>query len=163
MKPQFEGELERPRALLPPCILLLLAEAPGHGYELMDRLKPLGFDWDGPGPIYRELRALEAANLVTSAWSVPKAGPVPRVYELTSSGREALERSAAAMAELQALTGQYLARLGALRSPASSPASLPASSTPLATEAPPSRGAVHAAATAEAPPSRRRRPRRRDS
>ncbi len=87
MAEHFDGDLGPPRALLAPCLLLLLAESPGHGYELMERLKPLGFDWNGPGPIYRELRALEAANLVTSAWSAPKAGPVPRVYELTPAGR----------------------------------------------------------------------------
>lgn len=40
-----EGEIAHPRALISPCLLLLLAEAPGHGYELMERLKPLGFDW----------------------------------------------------------------------------------------------------------------------
>ncbi len=110
MAEHFDGELGPPRALLAPCILLLLAESPGHGYELMERLKPLGFDWNGPGPIYRELRALEAADLVTSAWSAPKAGPVPRVYELTGAGREALERSAAGITELQGLIAQYLAR-----------------------------------------------------
>jgi len=91
-------------------MLLLLAESPGHGYELMERLKPLGFDWNGPGPIYRELRSLEAAGLVSSAWSAPKAGPVPRVYELTAAGHQALERSAAGIADLQALIAQYLSR-----------------------------------------------------
>ena len=110
MAEHFDGELGPPRALLAPCMLLLLAESPGHGYELMERLKPLGFDWNGPGPIYRELRSLEAAGLVSSAWSAPKAGPVPRVYELTAAGHRALERSAAGIADLQALIAQYLSR-----------------------------------------------------
>ena len=110
MAEHLEGELGPPRALLAPCILLLLAESPGHGYQLMERLKPLGFDWNGPGPIYRELRSLEAANLVASAWSVPKAGPVPRVHELTPAGRKALERSAAGITDLQQLIAEYLAR-----------------------------------------------------
>ncbi len=110
MNAQFEGELSPPRALLPPCLLLLLAEAPGHGYQLMERLKPLGFEWKGPGPIYRELRELEEAGLVTSAWMTPTAGPVPRVYELTEAGREALDRSGGAMRDLQAMTCEYLAR-----------------------------------------------------
>lgn len=67
--------MRRPRELLPPALLLLLAEAPGHGYELMERLKPLGFEWNGPGPIYRELRSLEAAGLITSSWAVGSTGP----------------------------------------------------------------------------------------
>lgn len=62
MANHFETEMGRPRELLAPSLLLLLAEAPGHGYELMDRLRPLGFDWGGPGPIYRELRTLEDAG-----------------------------------------------------------------------------------------------------
>jgi len=110
MGEHFDGEVGRPRALLGPCLLLLLAESPDHGYQLMERLKPLGFDWNGPGPIYRELRALEAANLLRSSWSPPKSGPVPRVYEITAAGREALERCAAGIVELRGLTAEYLAR-----------------------------------------------------
>lgn len=123
MAERLDGEPGPPRSLLTPCLLLLLAESPDHGYKLMERLKPLGFDWNGPGPIYRELRAMEAANLVTSAWSPPKAGPVPRVYELTSAGREALERSAAGIIELRGLTAEYLARFrrATSRPPASPP------------------------------------------
>lgn len=119
MAERVEGEAGPPRPLLTPCLLLLLAESPDHGYRLMERLKPLGFDWNGPGPIYRELRALEAAKLVTSAWSPPKAGPVPRVYELTSAGREALERSAAGITELRVLTAEYLARYRKVTTPSS--------------------------------------------
>lgn len=106
----FESDVAHPRALLAPCLLLLLAEAPGHGYELMERLKPLGFDWGGPGPIYRELRALETAELVASAWSAPRAGPVPRVYELTHTGRQSLDRCAANVINLTGLLNQFLGR-----------------------------------------------------
>lgn len=114
MAHDFESEVTHPRALLAPCLLLLLAEAPGHGYELMERLKPLGFDWGGPGPIYRELRALENAGLVASAWSAPRAGPVPRVYELTAEGRTALDRCAGNVVGLTALLEQFLRRQRAL-------------------------------------------------
>jgi DNA-binding PadR family transcriptional regulator len=110
----FEADVAHPRALLAPCLLLLLAEAPGHGYELMERLKPLGFDWGGPGPIYRELRSLENAGLVASAWSAPRAGPVPRVYELTKEGRKSLDRCADNVVELTKLLSQFLGRHQAL-------------------------------------------------
>jgi PadR family transcriptional regulator PadR len=110
----FEGDVAHPRALLAPCLLLLLAESPGHGYELMERLKPLGFDWGGPGPIYRELRSLENAGLVASAWSAPRAGPVPRVYELTAEGRKSLDRCADNVVELSGLLTQFLGRHRAL-------------------------------------------------
>lgn len=113
----FESDVAHPRALLAPCLLLLLAEAPGHGYELMERLKPLGFDWGGPGPIYRELRALEAGELVASAWSAPRAGPVPRVYELTDAGKEALDRCAANVVDLSGLLKHFLGRHKAVAAP----------------------------------------------
>lgn len=106
----LEGKTAHPRALISPCLLLLLAEAPGHGYELMERLKPLGFDWGGPGPIYWELRALESAGMVASAWSAPRAGPVPRVYEITGEGRGALDRCADKMVELAGLLNQFRSR-----------------------------------------------------
>ncbi len=81
MENHFEIEMRRPRELLAPSILLLLAESSGHGYELMERLRPLGFDWGGPGPIYRELRSVEDAGLVTSDWFVGQSAPGRRVYE----------------------------------------------------------------------------------
>lgn len=133
MTDDFETEIGRPREFLAPCLLLLLAESPGHGYELMERLKPLGFDWNGPGPIYRELRSLEAAGLVRSSWFVGQAGPGRRVYEITPSGRKFLDRSIAAVAGLQGLIDEYLARFRALtaRSPVSSPAAPPPQAQPV--------------------------------
>ncbi len=114
MANDLEAGVAHPRALLPPCLLLLLAEAPGYGYELMERLKPLGFDWGGPGPIYRELRAMESTGLVASAWSTPRAGPVPRVYELTMDGRASLDRCAGNVMVLETLLSQFLGRHCAL-------------------------------------------------
>jgi PadR family transcriptional regulator, regulatory protein PadR len=109
MANDFAAGLAPPRAFLAPCLLLVLAESPGHGYELAERLKPLGFDWNGPARVYRALRSLEAAGLVKSDW-VPTSGAVPRVYELTPDGQRALQCSAADMIELHGLVTQYLAR-----------------------------------------------------
>lgn len=95
-------EAARPRGLLGPCILLLLAEAPRHGYQLIGPLKAFGFDWGGPGLIYQELRKLFSAGLVRSSWEQP-GGPARRVYEPTETGMTSLAdyiRSAAEEAEL---------------------------------------------------------------
>jgi len=111
----IESDAARPSALVVPWLLLLLAEAPGHGYELTKRLQLLGFDWGGgPGPIYRELRRMEDNGSVASAWLMPRTGPVPRVYELTSDGREALDRCANNVVELSALLEEFLSRHKAL-------------------------------------------------
>lgn len=117
MANHFETEMARPRELLAPSLLLLLAESPGHGYELMERLRPLGFDWGGPGPIYRDLRSLEDAGLITSDWFVSQSGPGRRVYEITPLGRESLDRSVAGVLGLQRLIAEYQARVSAIARP----------------------------------------------
>ena len=114
MASHFETEMGRPRELLAPSLLLLLAESPGHGYELMERLRPLGFDWGGPGPIYRELRSLEDAGLITSDWFVGQSGPVRRVYDVTPPGRKSLDRSVDGVLGLQRLVAEYQVRFRAL-------------------------------------------------
>lgn len=122
MAGDFEVEMRRPRELLAPSLLLLLAEAPGHGYDLMERLKPLGFDWDGPGPIYRELRTLEAGGLVTSQWDVGASGPGRRVYDLTAAGHASLDRAVTGVVALQGLVAEYVARMRRLRASTAAPA-----------------------------------------
>lgn len=90
-----------PKNFLRPCLLLLLHESPAHGYELRERLRPLGFNRDDPGRLYRALRTLEEADLVSSAWQASAGGPDRRMYELTPAGEERLTE---AVAELQAMT-----------------------------------------------------------
>ena len=109
-----QDRLVQRRPLLTSCLLLLLAEEPSHGYELAERLKQWGFDLPGPGPVYRELRALEDSGLVRSAWSPPKSGPVPRVYELTAAGRRALDRAATDLGELEHVIQEFHSRHGKL-------------------------------------------------
>lgn len=134
MAGDFEVEMRRPRELLAPSLLLLLAEAPGHGYDLMDRLKPLGFDWDGPGPIYRELRTLEAAGLVTSAWDVGASGPGRRVYDLTAAGLASLDRAVTGVAALQVLIADYVARVRRLKASVAPGATAPRRKAPSGTQ-----------------------------
>ena len=42
-----------PRNFLRPCLLLLIAEAPSYGYDLLVRLGELGFRHVDPGMLYR--------------------------------------------------------------------------------------------------------------
>lgn len=109
-----QERLVQRRPLLPPCLLLLLAETPSHGYELADRLKQWGFELSGPGPVYRELRVLEEHGLVRSAWSPSGSGPVPRVYEVTTAGRKALDRAAADLQLIQDMLREFQERHGAV-------------------------------------------------
>ena len=86
-----------PKNFLRPCLLLLLREHPAHGYDLLERLRPLGFNRDDPGRLYRALRALEKDRLVRSVWEKSSAGPDRRMYEITRLGMEELHESVASL------------------------------------------------------------------
>jgi len=81
----------RVRGFIQPWLLLLLAQKPTHGYELMERL---GQDEEAPvadpGLLYRTLRQLEQDGLVRSTWDTEGRGPARRVYEITDEGVEYL-------------------------------------------------------------------------
>jgi PadR family transcriptional regulator, regulatory protein PadR len=68
------------------CLLLLIAERPGHGYELADRLAGLGLEKVDSATVYRVLRSLDRGGLVDSSWEEAESGPVRRRYRITRSG-----------------------------------------------------------------------------
>ena len=101
-----------PKSFLRPCLLLLLREQPAHGYELLERLRPLGFAGDDPGGLYRTLRALEGDGLVHSAWEPSRVGPDRRIYELTRAGMEELHRRSKALVRARTTLDVFLSRYG---------------------------------------------------
>jgi PadR family transcriptional regulator PadR len=114
----IDQALRHPAALVGPCVLLLLAESPSHGYELVDRLKGFGFDVARTSSLYRELRRLEDDGLVFSYWEASQTrGPARRVYELTAPGRAALEACADGAVGLADTLEDYLGRYLALPRP----------------------------------------------
>jgi DNA-binding PadR family transcriptional regulator len=93
-----------------PAVLLLLAEGPSHGYQLLSRLRPMlprdAAPLDAAG-VYRVLHGLESGGSLRSSWTAnPGSGPARRVYELTDSGRNTLDSWACSIAcEIQAMSG----------------------------------------------------------
>jgi PadR family transcriptional regulator, regulatory protein PadR len=77
----LRGHLDR-------LLLAVLAEAPGHGYELSQRVKKRsGGELEvHEGSLYPALHRLERGGLIESSWST-RDGRRRRVYSLTSSGR----------------------------------------------------------------------------
>jgi len=85
------------------CLLLLVRERTGHGYELLSRLQRFGFDAADSGWLYRTLRRLEVDGLVSSSWETSGAGPARRIYQLTPRGEASLRYAADALrAEMHA-------------------------------------------------------------
>ena len=99
-----------PKNFLRPCLLLLLREHPAHGYELLERLRSLGFHRDDPGRLYRALRALENDGLVRSVWKSSSSGPDRRMYELTRTGMEVLHDNAEALRATDEMVSVFLSR-----------------------------------------------------
>lgn len=101
-----------PKNFLRPSLLLLLREQPAHGYELLERLKGLGFAGDDPGGLYRTLRALERDGFVHSAWEPSTTGPERRIYQLTRAGKKELHRRAKLLAASREVLDVFLSRYG---------------------------------------------------
>src|SRR5918912_997109 len=100
----------QPKNFARPCLLLLLAESPAHGYELIDRLRPFGFEMGDPASVYKSLRQMEAEGLVTSSWELSSRGPARRVYALSSDGRDLLEAWARPLEANRAILAVFLER-----------------------------------------------------
>ena len=103
-------EVELPRSYLRFCLLLLLAEGPSHGYELLEQVRRLGLRGAEPGGLYRSLRAMERDELVTSWWQMSQAGPPRRTYLLNDAGHRALRASVGSLREMQRLLATLLDR-----------------------------------------------------
>jgi poly-beta-hydroxybutyrate-responsive repressor len=99
-----------PRNFLRPALLLLLKESPAHGYDLVERLRALGFPAADPGGVYRALRGLESEGLVDSAWETSPQGPDRRIYGITRGGAEHLHEAALQLRDTAELLEQFLSR-----------------------------------------------------
>jgi PadR family transcriptional regulator len=96
------------------ALLLLLAERPTHGYELLEQLPAVvGAERVDVGNLYRALRALEHEGLVTSEWNAELPGPAKRTYSLTDAGRSALAAWLSALGALREELTRFLDRADA--------------------------------------------------
>ena len=87
-----KGRRRRVVSFLQPCLLVMLHRESAHGYSLLNGLDEFGFDPGqlDPSLVYRVLRELEMAEMVSSKWDSNSLGPQRRVYEITSAGEKHL-------------------------------------------------------------------------
>ncbi len=114
-KKHFDGKVRCPQGFLPSCLLLLLAERPGHGYELADLLRSFGFEHPDPSQVYAELHRLQDAQLLESTVDEPEHGPARRVYHITQAGLETLECCWENLVELFGRVQTYVQRCHELK------------------------------------------------
>ncbi|MCS0639511.1 helix-turn-helix transcriptional regulator [Streptomyces sp. LP05-1] len=102
------------RALLAPVVLLLLAERPGHGYELVQRLREFGWPGADSAHVYRLLRSMEECGAIASRWRATGTGPARREYRLTPEGDAELALWSARLGELHDTLHVFLKRYRAV-------------------------------------------------
>lgn len=103
------GHSHRPADFLRPVLLLLLAEEPTYGYDLLERLQAFGFPRD-PGGTYRALHALERERLVRIRTRPSSAGPEQLIYHVTGRGRRHLDGAATDIGRTRVEVAQFLHR-----------------------------------------------------
>lgn len=108
-----------PRNFLRPCLLLMIGEAPAYGYDLLERLRDMGFKQIDPGLLYRSLRAMEQEGLLVSGWTNSEVGPPRRTYQLSEEGRDWLHAWAGSVRQTERILGQFLVRYDAFASASS--------------------------------------------
>ena len=106
-----------PRGYLRACLLLLVAEEPVHGYELLGQLSGLGLPKPDAGAVYRTLRSLDEEGLVDSWWTSSVAGPARRLYRITSAGRRCLECLTAGLEQNHGHLSCFIDRTRSLATP----------------------------------------------
>ena len=92
-------------------LLLLLRDGASYGYELRRELRERGLNLD-PAVMYRTLRVMETAGLISSRWMHSGAGPRRRVYRLTAAGRSELARIADEVGEARDAQTAFLEAYG---------------------------------------------------
>jgi PadR family transcriptional regulator, regulatory protein PadR len=114
VSPELDELAGTPRNYLRPCLLLLIAEQPSYGYDLLERLAEVGVARTEPGRLYRSLRAMEQEGLVRSRWEASEVGPPRRTYQLTEEGADWLHVWAGSLRETRRIVSLFLRRYDAL-------------------------------------------------
>ena len=83
-RPRLQGNL------LSSTLLAFLRNWNAYGYQLVQELSKAGLPAFDSATVYRTLRQLERAGLVSSFWDTSNSGPARRMYSLTKAGEAVL-------------------------------------------------------------------------
>ncbi len=83
-QPRLTGDL------LSSSLLAFLRRWNAYGYQLVQELAKAGLPHFDSTTVYRTLRQLERAGLVSSFWDTSESGPARRMYSLTKAGEVSL-------------------------------------------------------------------------
>ncbi|MBS7528678.1 PadR family transcriptional regulator [Fusibacter paucivorans] len=82
----------KPGRHVPAFVLLMLAEKPRYGLEILNELNErLPYSRFDSAAVYKALNKLEESACVSFSWDHNEPGPPKKIYALTSSGQTTLE------------------------------------------------------------------------
>jgi len=85
LQPRLHGDM------MVSSLLALLRRWNAYGYQLVQELAKAGLPAFDSTTVYRTLRQLERAGLVSSFWDTSESGPARRMYSLTKTGEAFLD------------------------------------------------------------------------
>lgn len=80
------------KGVLDMCLLSLLRDEPGYGYEMVRTLSRNGLELASEGTIYPVLSRLQRRGLVEGFLVESPEGPARKYYRITDSGRRMLDQ-----------------------------------------------------------------------
>jgi PadR family transcriptional regulator PadR len=83
------------RGVLSLCVLGVVAEGETYGYAIASRLEDAGLGAVKGGTLYPILTRLETAGAVTSTWVAGDGGPGRKLFSITPTGLDELQRRSA--------------------------------------------------------------------
>lgn len=93
-----------------PCILFILSEGESYGYNLFDRLKNSYKCKVNSGGLYRTLMRMEKAGLIKFNSQESNVGPTKKVYQITITGKLALDAWISRLEDQQRIIAQFISR-----------------------------------------------------
>ena len=117
--PRLHGDL------LSSSLLAFLRRWNAYGYQLVQELGKAGLASFDSTTVYRTLRQLERAGLVSSFWDTSASGPARRMYALTKAGEAMLDVWLELFGRYQKVLHSALDSLDNLNRPADAPAGTP--------------------------------------
>ena len=130
--PETKGSF-RPRLqgnLLSSTLLAYLRNWNAYGYQLVQELAKAGLPAFDSATVYRTLRQLERAGLVSSFWDTSSSGPARRMYSLTKAGEGVLSLWVDVLSHYQSVLQRAL-RAYEKQDPKVAPAAPPDAEPPL--------------------------------
>ena len=106
----MEIERELLKGNTPTLVLAILRDAPMHGYAIAREIERRS---DGrlkfkDGTLYPTLQTLESDRFIVSKWENPSSGPARKVYSITKSGVQELEKRTQSWLSFVAAVGTVL-------------------------------------------------------